>query len=113
MIIDKKNNIAVFYDCTPKNGDSMEKYAYSIDFVNEQLELRFAQLENKSENHEKTLYWLSEVFFPKFFNWAVHEKGSKSTISSLSLISVKMYFQLYNQLKAKYAQPLMDVSLIC
>lgn len=110
MISDKINNIAVFYDSTPKNSDKMEKYAYSIYFADEQLELRFAVTEDEPEKHEKTLYWLTEVFFPKFFNWAINEKGSTPSISSLSHVSVKMYFHVYNRLKIKYAQSLIDVS---
>lgn len=110
MILDKINNIAVFYDSTPKNSNKLEKYAYSIYFVDEHLELQFAVPENECEKHEKTLYWLTEVFFPKIFNWALNEKGSKSTISSLSHVSIKMYFHVYNRLKIKYAQSLIDVS---
>lgn len=100
----------MFYDCTPKNAHSMEKYAYSIHFANEQLELRFASENNEFED-KRTLHWLTDIFFPKLFNWAINDKGSKQTISSLSHVCVKMYCHLYSQLKEKYAKPLIDVSL--
>lgn len=111
LVVDKINGIAVFHDCTPKNSDSSEKYAYSINFVDGQLELRFAELKENLNNVEKILYWLTDIFFPKFYNWAMNDKGSKSTISSLSQIYIKKYCHLYNELKEKYAKPLMDVSL--
>lgn len=101
----------MFYDCTPKNGTSMQKYAYGISFVDQQLKLLFAVPENESNDDEKTFHWLTDVFFPKFFNWALNDKGSKPTISSLSHVCVKMYCHLYGQLKDKYAKALMSVSL--
>jgi len=101
----------VFYDCTPKNGDSMDKYAYSIQHLDKQLELCYAVPNKESKFDEKTLFWLTDVFFPKFLNWMVNDKGSKPTISSLSHVCIKMYCHLYNQLKEKYAKPLMDVSV--
>lgn len=88
----------------------MDKYAYSIHFVDEQLELRLV-VENNEFEDEKTIHWLTEIFFPKFFNWAKNDKGSKQTISSLSHVCVKMYCHLYSQLKEKYAKQLIDVSL--
>lgn len=88
----------------------MDKYAYGIHFANNQLELRLAVPKNESKGDEKTLHWLTDIFFPKFVNWAINDKGSKPTISSLSHICVKMYCHLYNRLKEKYAKSLMDVS---
>lgn len=102
----------MFYDCTPKNGDSMDKYAYGISMADGQLELRLAVPENetKTKDDGKIISWLTETFFPKFFNWAINDKGSKPTISSLSHICVKKYCDLYSRLKEKYAKSLMDVS---
>lgn len=88
----------------------MDKYVYGVQFTDQQLELRVAVPENECKDHEKTLHWLTHIFFPKFFKWAVNDKGSKPVISSLSHVCVKMYCQLYNQLKEKYAKSLMDVS---
>lgn len=101
----------MFYDFTPKSGcDSMEKYAYGIHFTNDHLELRFGVPENECYGDGKSLHWLTDIFFPKFINWAINDKGSKPTISSLSHVCVKMYCPLYNRLKEKYAKSLMDVS---
>lgn len=111
MVLDKINNAAVFCDFTPKNSDEVEKYAYGIYFVDKQLELRVAVRENHFFKDEKTLHWLTEVFFPKLYNWAINDKGAKPSISSLSFVCVKKYFHLYSQLKAKYAQSLIDVSM--
>lgn len=105
------NGAAVFYDFTPKNSDKTEKYAYGIYFVDEQLELRIATPKNECVTDEKTLHWLTEVFFPKLFNWAINDKGDKPSISSLSHVCVKEYCHLYSVLKEKYAQSLIDVSL--
>lgn len=110
MVVGKKNCAAVFYDCSPKNGDSMHKYAYSLSFVDEQLKLCIAVPNNEHKEDEKTLYWLTDVFFPKFYNWSMNDKGSKSMISSLSHVCINAYCQLYRQLKDKYAKSLMDVS---
>lgn len=88
----------------------MDKYVYSVQFLDQQLELRVAVPENESKDHEKTLYWLTHIFFPKFSKWAINDKGSKPVISSLSHVCVKMYCQLYSRLKEKYVKSLMDVS---
>lgn len=111
MVSDRINNAAVFYDFTPKNNNSTEKYAYSICFADKHLELRVAAPKNEPINDEKTLHWLTEVFFPKLFNWAMNDKGAKTSISSLSHVCVKKYCHLYSLLKEKYAQSLIDVSL--
>lgn len=100
----------MFYDCTPKNVNNMEKYAYGVQFTEQLLKLHVAVPENESTDHEKTLYWLTHTFFPKFYKWAINDKGSKPVISSLSHVCVKMYCQLYGRLKEKYAKSLMDVS---
>ncbi|VVC34615.1 tRNA (uracil-O(2)-)-methyltransferase [Cinara cedri] len=107
-VFDKRKHTAVFYDFTPKNGNSMEKYAYGIHFANDQLELCFAVPKNQCKD-EKTLHWLTDVFFPKFVNWAINNKGSKPTVSSLSHICVKKYCHLYNWMKEKYAASLIEV----
>lgn len=88
----------------------MDKYAYSVSYVDQQLELRLAVPVNETKDDAKTLHWLTDTFFPKFFNWAINDKGSKPTISSLSHICIKKYCDLYGQLKEKYAKSLMDVS---
>jgi len=99
----------VFYDCTPKKNIDHVKYAYSVNFVDDWLELRLAMPSNQTMDDKKTLHWMTDVFFPKFFNWAINDKGSKPTISSLSHICVQMYCYLYSQLKEKYAKSLMNV----
>jgi len=112
FFIDKQNNIVVFYDITPKkNGDDV-KYAYGIYFVDDLLELRLATPSNHSLDDKKTLHWMTDVFFPKFFNWMINDKGSKPAISSLSHVCVQMYCHLYSRLKEKYAKSLMEVGSI-
>ncbi|XP_050436661.1 probable tRNA (uracil-O(2)-)-methyltransferase [Adelges cooleyi] len=108
-ILDTSSCTAVFYDFTPKSGNVLEPYVYSISFVDGQLELKLGTLENKPEIHEKSMFWLTELFLPKFTNWATNDKGSKSTIASLSQVCVKEYCHLYNRLKEKYAKALMKV----
>ncbi|XP_050533398.1 probable tRNA (uracil-O(2)-)-methyltransferase [Daktulosphaira vitifoliae] len=105
----KKTCIAEFYDFTPKCGQILEPYAYSIQFSNGQLELKLGIPENSHEVNEKMMYWLTNQFFPKFLNWVLNDNGSKSTIKSLSLICINDYCHLYNNLKEKYAKALMDV----
>jgi len=113
LFTDKQNNIAVFYDCTPKkNSDDVVKYAYGIYFEDDWLELRLATLSNHSLDDKKTLHWMTDVFFPKFFNWAINDKGSKPAITSLSHVCIQMYCTLYSQLKEKYAKSLMEVGSI-
>lgn len=89
----------------------MEKYAYGICFVNQQLQLRLAVSKNESKVNEKTIHWLTDVFFPKFVNWVTNDRGSIPTVMSLSHVCIKMYSHLYSQLKEKYAKSLMNVSL--
>lgn len=108
--IDRLHNTAVFYDCTPKKNNDNIKYAYGIYFMDDCLELRLATPSNQFSDDKKTLHWMTDVFFPKFFNWAINDKGSKPTISSLSHVCVQMYCNLYGRLKEKYAKSLMNVS---
>ncbi|KAE9534465.1 hypothetical protein AGLY_008555 [Aphis glycines] len=108
-IFDKQNNIVVFYDITPKKNGNDVKYAYGIYFVDDLLELRLATPSNHSLDDKKTLHWMTDVFFPKFFNWMINDKGSKPAISSLSHVCVQMYCHLYSRLKEKYAKSLMEV----
>lgn len=103
----------MFCDCTPKSGDAMDQLAYAVDYVDGTLELRLAVPKDDKENtnidHSKTLFWLTNVFFPKFYKWAKNDRGLP--VSSLSHISVKKYCYLYNRLKETYAKSLMDVSV--
>lgn len=111
MVLDKINNSAVFCDFTPKNYAKKEKYAYGIYFVGGQLELRVAVPPYRFFKDEKTSNWLTEVFFPKLFNWTMNNREANLAILSLSYVCKKKYYQLYSQLKAKYAQSLIDVSM--
>lgn len=111
-ILDKKNNTALFHDFTTNRSFNKEKYAYSINFVNGQLELHLAvPSSNESEDLEKTINWLSNVFLPKFYNWAINDNGSKPTVSSLTHICIKRYRYFYTLLKQKYVDKLMKVNL--
>jgi len=110
MTLDKVNNVAVFCDLTPKNNGKEEKYAFGIYFVDNHLELRVAVEEYHYQNGS-ALHWLTEIFFPKLFNWAMNDKGAKPGISSLSYVCVEQYRQLYIKLKKKYAKDLINVSM--
>lgn len=101
----------MFHNFTTSHSLNKEKYAYSINLVNGQLELHLAVPSNESKDLEKTINWLSNVFLPKFLNWAKNDNGSKSTISSLTHICIKKYRNLYTLLKQKYVNELMKVSL--
>ena len=63
------------------------------------------------------LEWLKETLLPKLKSWAetFQIEGIQSNeekLHSLSLVDIEEYTRVYNEMKTKYAQPLIEVVLL-
>lgn len=63
------------------------------------------------EDTGKQKKWLEENFFTKFIKWvdSVDEKQPENALQSMGLINLEEYNELYNTLKIKYGQRMVEV----
>jgi hypothetical protein len=98
------------------NGPSVVPcFPYVFSYLGEKREIHLnIIIEDEVESASKN--WLKQTLFPKFIRWAEtakisHEDGS-STTSSLSLVDIVEYNQLYQKLKKKYGPEMLKVFTI-
>lgn len=113
-LVDKLQNETLFVGL--KDGPSepvlIPCFPYSFCYLEDKREIHLKyRIEDKIESSSKA--WLKEQLFPKFIKWAESTKTNNDdsglVTSSLSLINIIKYNQLYQQLKKKYGPEMVKI----
>ena len=73
----------------------------------------FADKASECNESDNCVGWLKNSVLPKIVKWAseVGDDGMKPEQGSLALVNIQEYNELYQKLKVKYGQPLVEVRL--
>ncbi|CAL4094702.1 unnamed protein product, partial [Meganyctiphanes norvegica] len=100
----------------PDIGPSVHpRVCYSFSHSDENIHLSILSGKKERDIEDPNIEWLRKNVLPKICKWAaaVSEDGEVEDRSSLRLVNVQDYTRLYQQLKIKYGQPLVQVRLSC
>jgi hypothetical protein len=87
-------------------------FPYSFCYQEEKREI-VLDIRNDSNAHISCVDWIKEHLFPKLIKWAetadIENESSHLVTSSLNLVDIVEYNELYQQLKKKYGLQIIQV----
>lgn len=104
--------VSFFPEKTGSTQSISPRIHYSFRFTNHDISLTAIMgTEEEIKDNDPNVTWLKQNVLPKLVKWAseVEEDGNVEDRGSLKLVDVQEYNSLYQKLKIKYGQPLVEM----
>lgn len=111
VILNKNDNRAIFLAVSKESKYSIAPaFTYTIELETAgHLRIILDCIEDCETNSAD---WLCEHLFTKLLKWSEDYENNQTSLESLSLLNVDVYYNLYHKLKAKYSEKILKVHTI-